>query len=306
MFELFAILSPLFLLLALGAVLRRFWFKDDLWAALERLLFYVLFPVLIVHQLSRLRSVSEDQIWMCLSVLIASMAVAGLVFFAVRAGNVPGRSLTSILQGVARYNVFVALAAAQLVYGADGLMLSALLVAIMTPPNNFTSVWLLAKYGKADLERSVVMKRVLLNPNILACFLGLAIGFGGLQIPAMIDETLGMLAKATLPLSLLAVGAGIAWSMPSASWRMVAGTTLLKLLVIPAAALALGQFWGVSGMMLGVAVLYAATPAATSGYIMARQMGGDAELMANILSIETLCSVLTLPLWLYWVQNFAA
>jgi hypothetical protein len=39
-----------------------------------------------------------------------------------------------------------------------------------------------------------------------------------------------------------------------------------------------------------------ASPVATSAYILARQLGGDAGLMANIITVTTLASLVTLPL----------
>ena len=50
--------------------------------------------------------------------------------------------------------------------------------------------------------------------------------------------------------------------------------------------------------MVQVAILLAALPTATSAYILARQLGGDAPLMAGIISGQTLLAIVTIPLML--------
>ena len=47
-----------------------------------------------------------------------------------------------------------------------------------------------------------------------------------------------------------------------------------------------------------VAVLLAALPTATSAYILARQLGGDAPLMAGIISGQTLLAMVSIPVLL--------
>ena len=54
-----------------------------------------------------------------------------------------------------------------------------------------------------------------------------------------------------------------------------------------------------TGITMGIVILSTAVPTASGAYILARQMGGDAVLMAEILTYQTLISMLTLPLALY-------
>ena len=70
---------------------------------------------------------------------------------------------------------------------------------------------------------------------------------------------------------------------------------VLKLVVMPAIAIALGLAFGLSGASLGVVACCAAVPAASNAYILARQLGGDAPLMAQILTLQTMLAVFTMP-----------
>lgn len=53
---------------------------------------------------------------------------------------------------------------------------------------------------------------------------------------------------------------------------------------------------GLPPLETAVVVLFAALPGAPSSYILARQMGGDAPLAAAVVTVQTLLSMLTLPL----------
>lgn len=80
--------------------------------------------------------------------------------------------------------------------------------------------------------------------------------------------------------------------------RGVIATNAIKLLCMPACVLLLVWLLGLDPVSRDVALLFAALPTATSAYILARQLGGDAELMAAIITGQTLLAMLTLPFWL--------
>ncbi len=84
--------------------------------------------------------------------------------------------------------------------------------------------------------------------------------------------------------------------------RGVMATNTIKLLLMPAFVLSLAWLLGLDPVSRDVALLFAALPTATSAYILARQLGGDAELMAAIITGQTLLAMLTLPLWLQLIS----
>ena len=99
-------------------------------------------------------------------------------------------------------------------------------------------------------------------------------------------------------MSLLSVGAGLSLVM---HWTKLTATiyaAVLKLLALPFATFFLLSFFAVDGMAAHIALLYAAVPCAGNSYILARQMGGDAQAMASIITWTTLISALTISLWM--------
>lgn len=61
--------------------------------------------------------------------------------------------------------------------------------------------------------------------------------------------------------------------------------------------------FGIEGIARTVAVIAGAVPTAASSFILARQMGGDAPLMANLITVQVLLAVFSLPLMM-WLAGF--
>ena len=111
---------------------------------------------------------------------------------------------------------------------------------------------------------------------------------------------LEILARAALPLGLLAVGAGLRLEglrRPG----VLATVSALKLLVLPGLAAALCWVAQPGSLETAVLVTFAALPGASTAYILARQLGGDAPLIAAIVTVETAAALVTLPAVLMWV-----
>ena len=138
------------------------------------------------------------------------------------------------------------------------------------------------------------------NPLILACLSGIGLNLSGIGLPWGSAAVLDILARAALPLGLLAVGAGLqieGLNRPG----LLAATSSLKLLALPALAGTLCWLFNPGRLETAVLVTFTALPGASTAYILARQLGGDAALMAAIVTVETALALLTLPLALIWV-----
>jgi predicted permease len=77
----------------------------------------------------------------------------------------------------------------------------------------------------------------------------------------------------------------------------------LRLIGMPLLVFGLCGLTGLSGLSRTVAIIAAAVPTAATAYTMARKMGGDAELMAQIITFQSLASIATLPLFIWLAQS---
>ena len=115
-------------------------------------------------------------------------------------------------------------------------------------------------------------------------------------LPGFISPVFELLSRMALPLGLLAVGAGLSFGVLVRSGKTLLLSSVVKLLFLPAAAWGIAQWLGLEHLSAAVLVIFAALPTATSAYLLARQMGGDAALMSVIITGQTVLSMLTMPL----------
>lgn len=306
MLTVFAALVPVFLLIVLGFVLRRKLLKDEpFWIGLERLVYYVLFPALLIDTLSRanLSSVPIAGVGgaLLLAVVVMSALCLALRPWLQKQFNVDGPSFSSVFQGSTRWQTFVALSVAGNLYGDVGITLASVAMVAMIPLLNIFAVAVLAHYAAPQrMKWPVLLATIARSPLIWACVIGLALNLLGIVVPRPLHEFMDALGRCSLAIGLLVVGAGLHLDGLRRPNAAAALAVVLKLAVMPVISIALGVVFGLSGASLAVVACCASVPSASNGYILARQMGGDAPLLAQILVLQTVVAVLTMPVFIAW------
>lgn len=288
------LILPNFVLILIGLVLaRRFDFGRDFWAGLEKLVYYVLFPALLFRSLA----VARIDFATAGPLIVAALAFtfAGFVL-SLAPGPLFGLDRKPLAAGSQcgyRFNTYVGLAIAGSLYGNPGVALTALLLGVMIPLVNFLAVGMLASHGRRSF-----LYEIATHPLLLSSLAGLAWNAAGLPLPGFADQTLSLLAVSALPAGLLSVGAamrierGRGFAAAHAWWLAV------KLAAVPAIAWGLIRVFGFAGMEAKVLLLCAALPTASSAYILAVRMTGDGSAVATQITVGTVLSMLTIPLWM--------
>jgi predicted permease len=295
-----AALLPVFLLIVMGFWLRHSLLTEDAhWVGLERLVYYVLFPALLIETLAR-ANLTTVPIGGVGGALMLAVLTMGTFCLLIRkplqaALGLDGPAFTSVFQAATRWQTFVALAVAGNLYGDLGIALASVAMVAMIPLLNVMSVGVLAHYARPQrLSWSQILLTIARNPFIWACALGLALNVLQVPVPKVVYDFANALGRSSLAIGLLVVGAGLQLSMirPTVT---VSLTVLLKLVVMPAIAVTYALLFGLSGTNLAVVACCASVPAASNAYVLAKQMGGDAPLLAQILTLQTILAVLTMP-----------
>ncbi len=304
MIAVFEALFPVFALIVLGAVLkRRGPMGEEAWKGLAELCYFFLYPALLIKTLS-VADLSTVAISSYSSMLITSVIIMTGFLLALwpvlKAKQVSGPAFTSLFQGVTRWHGFVALAVTGLLYGDPGLTYIALTIAIFVPVLNFINVVVLSIFAGQAFSWQKLVLQVLRNPFISACAFGLTLNLTGLGVPKVAYNFLDILGGGGLGLGLLTVGAGLRFSLEFRDNLMVALGVVLRLIAMPLLMYVSASFFGIDGLARTVAMIAAAVPTAASSYVLSRQMGGDAALMANIITAQVLAAIITMPaiLWL--------
>lgn len=297
---------PAFGLLAIGALLRRHLLPEDaVWAGIERLIFWVLLPALLVVAIGSVRLGELPLLGMLAAIWLAlALGTAASVALARWQGQ-PHASMTSVLMGGIRFNNLIGFAVAGALFGLPGLALGAVATGLIVPFVQVVTTGAFALGGGGRLRPFAVLRQVGRNPLVLACAAGfLVAALGGL--PPGVKPLLEALGRASVALGLLAVGAALSLGALTDRLGLQLWTAALKLGAMPALTLLFCLALGLEALPTTVAVLFMALPTAATSYVMARAMGGDAPLMAAITTSEHLVAVLSLPFWLWLVQRLTA
>lgn len=232
--------------------------------------------------------------------LVLNLVLTGLLVLGFRwwqtQDKLPNPAFTTLFQTTTRWNVFIALAAAELFIGPHGVALIALSMAVLVPLINIINVMVLAFFGPTPSRGLPIASMILKNPLLQACAIGIVINLSGISLPTFALQTLELIAGAALGVGILAIGAGVSAERLIQRSSALGFGVIFCMVLSPeiflsvAAGLGLGQ----TEVMTGIVIM--AVPTASNGYILAKKMGGDAALYADILAWQTILSMLTLPL----------
>ncbi|WP_321872446.1 AEC family transporter [Burkholderia ubonensis] len=289
-------LAPVALLVALGHGLKRSGFVGDaFWPSAERLCYYVLLPALFAHGLASARLQSLAVMPLALALVGSTVAVAAALLLIRPFVRVDGAGFTSVFQGAVRFNNYVGVSLAASLFGAQGITLAAVCVAAIVPTVNLMCVLVFARYGSTRLGIVALVRQIVSNPLVVACATGIAMQASGATFPPAVEPAVRALGAASMPLGLLCVGAALTFDAARAWMQPVCVASAFKFVAMPLLTLVAGRALGLGDAALTVALLFQALPTSSASYLMARQLGGDAPLMAGITAFQTLFATIAMP-----------
>ncbi|WP_341236250.1 AEC family transporter [uncultured Limnobacter sp.] len=293
------LLFPDFAIIALGYLLRRFWMAPAAWVTIEKLVYFVLFPCLlffsVVSSNFNVSTVGSFALGGP-AVIFASFLLGWLGLLVSKMGRV---DFASGLQTAYRFNSYIGLALASRLGGQSAVANIAILLALGVPLCNVLAVGTMSKGG-----RFTAFLEILKNPLIIGTSLGIAAKLLGVQVPEPMMLTLERLAQAAVSLGLLAVGSGLVFSGLKGNWAVSIWWLFIKLMVSPLLAMLYAHFMNLPEEQAVVLLVFSAIPSASSAYILAARMGGNAPLVACLISMSTVGAAMTLPLVFALAQRF--
>lgn len=296
-------LIPVTLCVLIGFIARHhFRIGNDVWSGLERLTYFLFAPCLLTVSLANKPLQAMD--WQGIgSTLVLVILLCSLIIIAVQWLFKPfdGPSFTSVFQGGVRFNVFVALAMTEQLFGSAGAGIGALGSVIVIVSVNLLCVSVFSVAGHNSGGWAKLPKQLATNPLILGCLAGMSLNLSGIGVSGATESLLTMLGKAALPMALLAVGAALRPASTKGYLGMIGFTSSLQFILKPLVAIFLAGWFGLDAMTTSIVVLCLAVPTAPSAYVLARQLGGNAQAMATIITAQTLIAFITLPITLSFV-----
>jgi predicted permease len=311
-FSLSLSILPVFLLLVAGAVCQRFRFPiDGFWLGVDKLAYWVLFPALLFHKTSQI-DFSNPMLPKYASILLLALFVTAIfVFISAWLLKVTAPTASSMLQAGVRFNTFIVLALAGSLYGDEGLVLAALGASVLIPSVNVFLVASMVLMHRPPAKKGVEVSlprllsgALIRNPLIISIVLGSGLNLLGLTPIILISDVVGMLSQSALPLVLLAVGASIRLETIRSVGMTFVLSSVARFVMFPLVIGIMCWWLDVRGLPALVAVLFGTVPTATSAYALARQLGGDTGRMSAYITMQTLMSVLTVPVSVWLSQLY--
>lgn len=268
------------------------------WVTIEKLVYFVLFPCLlffsVVSSNFNVNTVGSFALGGP-TIVFASFLLGWLGLLVSKMGRV---DFASGLQTAYRFNSYIGLALASRLGGQSAVANIAILLALCVPLCNVLAVGTMSKGG-----RFTAFLEILKNPLIIGISLGIAAKLLGIQVPEPMMQTLERLAQAAVSLGLLAVGSGLVFSGLKGNWAVSIWWLTVKLVAAPLVAVLYSHFMNLPEQQALVLLVFSAIPSASSAYILAARMGGNAPLVACLISMSTVGAAITLPLVFAAVQR---
>lgn len=303
----FVVTAPIFLIICVGAYLRKIdIIGDGFVKGGSSVVFRLALPCLLFTKVS-----VTDYTHLPISFAIYSVLSLLICFlfadrFLTRFFKEYERGV--IVQGTLRSNIgIIGLAYCLNAFGDSATAPIAVYIACNIVLINILSVITLNRHhgaGKGDVSAFGIFKSVVTNPLIIAVAVALLFSIFNIKLPSFLSDTLGYLARLTLPLALLCVGAAIRWQEFRSSKSLYVATAG-KLIIFPIVVTGGAIMMGFRGVDLGVIYLMSASPSATVGYSMVRAVGGNAHLAAAIIGATSLASIVTTTVGLFLLKTLS-
>ena len=299
--QLLALVAPVFLLFALGALVRRTCHLTvETETAMLRIYVNFFYPALILKSVLGNAALRDpgNLLWPPVAGFVTIVLGFAVGYFAGRAlGLQRGAGLRTFAFAVGIYNYgFIPIPLMESLYGREPL--GVLLVQNMGCELALWSVGLLVLTGFSGCEG---WRRVL-NPPICTLVGAVLVNLCGLALPVVIMRVVELLGACAVPFGLLLCGVTLDTYVEKPRQLFDVRTTpiacLIRLAALPAAFLLLARFAPVSIELKRVLVVQAAMPSGMMPLVLARHYGGRPLVAAQIIVGTTLLGVLVIPWWL--------
>lgn len=271
---------------------------------LTSLVYYVLLPALVLSVLWRAELGTN-------SVLIAASAAFGILTslalsaLTCRVCKLSSREAGALILAATFPNAtYLGLPVLEATFGPWSRSVAIQYDLFACTPLLFTvGIWVAAKFGSKPSSMSGSHLALLRIPAIWAVFLALILNGMNVPIPALVGDILGLLERGVVPLMLISLGLSLEWhrsrlkQLPS-----LVPTILLTLFIVPALVLVFAKTVGLTGDELSAVVLEAAMPSMVLGVVICDRFNLDVGLYATAVSVTTVLSLVSLPLWFGWLS----
>lgn len=296
----FTVLFPLFTKIALGFSLRQMkLLSEKSLRELNNIIFRVFMPILLFSNIYKSDFSTITSFRLLWYSVIALLAMFGFYMFIIPKLVTENSQRGVLVQGICRSNfIFFGMPMAMQLYGGTSAGIASLMVGVVVPLVNMTSVTALEYFRGRTPDYPKILKGIMKNPIIIGGLLGLSFTLLQVKLPTMIENFLFEVADIATPLALIVLGGSVTFTSVRNNLKPLSIGIINRLIIVPAVGLTISILVGFRGLELILLMSMFASPAAVSSYTMAQQMEGDADLAGQIVVFTTVFSLITLFFWI--------
>lgn len=304
---------PIILIVVLGAALKKAAkLSDSFCETADWLVFKIALPIMLFNEVSSC-SISDELDTGLILFLVISVTASFIIVSLLTVLLMKDRSKRgAFIQGICRSNfAILGVPLAVNMFGDIGGKAIAIATPFVILMFNAYSVVLLSVFSDDDKNKLNgkaflgILKNVITNPLIIAVVLGLPFMFTGFELPLVATKTLGYLANLTTPLALMSLGANFKLESLKGRAGYAITASVCKTVIMPLITVTAAALLGFRGPSLGVVLICFGAPTAVSSYIMAKKMGNDHELAAQILLLSTMICIFTIFAGIFILKTLA-
>lgn len=303
MLQMINILFSPIALIALGFYLFRSRTLDEkFWNGAEKLNYYVLFPSLLFSSLASadMHMGHINTILTVIFSMILLIIVATYCF--IKLNRSPDSHIGVYVQSLIRFNTYIGLSIATTLPNPEIKSILVNILAIAIPFVNVVSILSLTPKNQLNIKNIVIS--LIKNPLINSCILGIAFNLLGIPIWTGFQSLLQAFSNSSLMLGLLCVGTAIQLKGMQTYFKTALIISLTRLMIIPIVAFIVLQFFNLNYAAVVATMIFFSIPTASAAYILTKLLNGDYQLMAAVISLQTILSVVTLAIMLMLVQAY--
>lgn len=303
MLQMINILFPSIALIVLGFYLFQSRTLDEkFWNGAEKLNYYVLFPSLLFSSLATadMHMGHLDSI-LTVIFLIMTVIICSVYVFA-KISNSPISQIGVYIQSLIRFNTYIGLSIATTLSNPEIRSILVNMLAVTIPFVNIVSI--LSLTPKKNLNIKHICLSLIKNPLISSCIVGIT--FNLLQIPIWQGFTslLHAFSNSSLMLGLLCVGTAIQLNGIKTYLTQSLIISVIRLVIIPIVAFICLHFFNLNYAAVIAIMIFFSIPTASSAYILTKLLNGNYQLMASVISLQTILSIFTLAIILSLLQSY--
>lgn len=282
----------LFVLMAVGFILgKNKILNENAVKSMTDLVLYTVTPCVIINSFMR-----EFDVAMLKNLIITFVAATAWFVIDIIIANLIIHDKNKKRESVLRFGLifsncgYMSIPLQQALLGDDGVFFGAVFVAVFN-----IIVW---TYGISLMDgskNSISLKKIFINPGIIATAVGIVLFVSSLKLPSVITEPIGYLAAVNTPIPMIIIG----YHLVGASFKITGVNTwiaiIFRLVVSPLICLGGMYLFGIRGAVLVAGVIAASAPWAANTTMFAQKYDADVSLSAACVSLTTLLSIVTMP-----------